>query len=89
MLKGSRGTINLSFDLWTSPNGLGLNAIVAHFMDSKYAIRTILLGLREVIGDHSGENIGQTVVEVIREFQLDARLGVCVLDNAESNDTAV
>ena len=58
-------------------------------MDNEYNIRTILLGLREVIGDHSGENIGQTVVEVIREFQLEARLGAFVLDNVGSNDIAV
>ena len=89
MLKKSQGAINLSFDLWTSPNGLGLNAIIAHFVDSEYNIRTILIGLREVMGEHSGENIGQTVVEVIREFQLEASLNVFVLDNARSNDTAV
>ena len=89
MLKKSQGAINLSFDLWTSLNGLGLNAIIAHFVDSEYDIKTILIGLREVIGEHSGENIGQTVVEVVREYQLEASLNVFVLDNATSNDKAV
>jgi hypothetical protein len=89
MLKKSQGVINLSFDLWTSPNGLGLNVIIAHFVDSEYDIRTILIGLREVIGEHSGENIGQTVIEVIREYQLKASLNVFMLDNATSNDKAV
>jgi hypothetical protein len=60
MLKKSRGAINLSFDLWRSPNGLGLKAIIAHFVDSEYNIRTILIGLREVIGEHSGGNIGHS-----------------------------
>ena len=59
-------------------------------MDNEYNIQTILLGLREVISDHSGENIGQTVVEIIREFQLEARLGAFVLENnIGSNDIAV
>jgi hypothetical protein len=29
-------------------------------VDSEYNIRTILIGLREVIGEHSGGNIGHS-----------------------------
>ncbi|ERF76287.1 hypothetical protein EPUS_04144 [Endocarpon pusillum Z07020] len=54
-----------------------------------YQVRTILLGIREIYGDHRGENIGQTVVDVIREFQAESGLGAFVLDNASNNDTAV
>ena len=89
MLQKSRGKIHLFFDLWTSPNGYAFAGIVSHFVDVDYNVRAILLGLREVSGEHSGEKIGQTVVDVVHEFQHESRLGAFVLDNAGSNDTAV
>ncbi|ERF72806.1 hypothetical protein EPUS_04241 [Endocarpon pusillum Z07020] len=89
MLRKSRGKIYISFDIWTSPNGYALVGIVSHFVDDDYQVRAILLGIREVYGEHSGENVGQTVVDVIREFQTESELGAFVLDNAGNNDTAV
>jgi hypothetical protein len=58
-------------------------------VDSEYDIRTILISLREVIGEYSGENISQTVIKVIREYQLEASLNVFMLNNAISNDKGV
>jgi hypothetical protein len=57
MLHESKSDIHYSFDLWTSPNGYGLNGIVAHFVHTDYTVRAVLIALREVIGRHSGENI--------------------------------
>jgi hypothetical protein len=73
----------------TSPNGLALNAVISHFVNSEYNIRAILLRLREIISEHSDKNIRQTVVKIIYEFQLDSGLSAFILNNAESNDTAV
>lgn len=89
MLQKSRGKIHLSFDIWTSPNGYALAGIVSHFVDDDYQVRAILLSIREINGMHSGENVGQTVVDVVREFQTESELGAFVLDNASNNDTAV
>jgi hypothetical protein len=88
-LAASKSDIYLFFDLWSSPNGLALNGIAAYFLGDDYKLKTILLSLREVIGEHSGENIGQTVVDTIRDYGVEQRLGVFVLDNIGSNDTAV
>ncbi len=89
MLRKSRGKVHLSFDIWTSPNGYTLVGIVSHFVDDDYQVRAILLAIREVCGEHSGENVGQTVVDVIREFQTESELGAFVLDNAGNNDIAI
>ncbi len=89
MLRKSREKIHISFDIWTSSNGYALVGIVSHFVDDDYQVRTILLAIREVYGEHTGENVDQTVVDVIREFQAESGLGAFVLDNASNNDTAV
>ena len=88
-LKRARSNIHLSFDLWTSPNYYAIIAIVSHFMDSKGQRQTKLLAIRRLEGEHSGENIAGTVLQVIREYKISKRIGYFVLDNASSNDVAV
>lgn len=81
--------IHVSFDLWTSPNSMAMMAVVCHYIDKSDKNRTRLIALRRLRGSHSGENMSELLVEVIREFGFDDRLGYFVADNAESNDIAI
>ena len=64
--------------------------IVGYYISSQYKVETILLGLRRLWGDHSGENMAEAVLEVIRDYGLTGdKIGWFVLDNATSNDTYV
>lgn len=89
MLQCSKSNIHISFDLWTSDNSLALLAICGHFVDKNHKIRTVMLALCRVKGSHSGENLTQTVIQVLKEYGINNKLGYFVLDNAESNDTCV
>jgi hypothetical protein len=43
-----------------------------------------------VYGEHTGENIGSVVLELLREYDIGGdQIGYFMLDNASSNDTAV
>jgi hypothetical protein len=86
----SKSRIHLSFDLWTSPNNISFVGVVGHYMNSRYNVETVLLGLRRLRGTHSGENIAEAVLKVIRKYGLTGnQIGWFVLDNASSNDTCV
>lgn len=39
--------------------------------------------------DHTGESIAETIVPVLRKFNIGPQLGVLVADKADSNDTAI
>lgn len=88
-LSHAKSQVNISFDLWSSSNGLPLCGVVGHFIDHEGFLRTLLLGLRELIGEHSGENIAGVVADVIRDYRIASRIGYFVLDNAKNNDTAL
>ena len=88
-LKRARSNIHLSFDLWTSPNCLAIIGIVSHFIDSKGCRQSKLLAIRQLKGEHSGENIAGAVLKVISEYRISKRVGYFVLDNVSSNDVAV
>jgi hypothetical protein len=85
----SKSQINLSFDLWSSSNGLLLCGVVGHFIDEQAILRTLLLGLREIVGEHSGENIAGAVIGVIKGYSIASKIGYFVLDNAKNNDAVL
>jgi hypothetical protein len=87
-LAGARSKINISFDAWSSPNHLSLLGIVAHWLDENRELKTVLLALRPVEGHH-GHEIADTVLPVIKLFEIEGNLGAFQMDNATNNDTAL
>ena len=83
----SRSLVHLSFDMWTSPNSMGMLAVVAHHVSRFGEARDCLLGLRRVTGAHSGENMAHSIIPIIKCYGLQDRLGHFILDNVSSNDT--
>lgn len=88
-MRQAKSSIHLSFDMWTSSNSIAFVAVVAHYIDTNMKLQTTLIGLRRVIGSHSGEVVAEQVVQVIQEYGFEQKLGYFVLDNASSNDTCV
>lgn len=76
----------LSFDLWTSPNYLAVLGVVAHFIDNS---RSAVIALREVEGEHSGENIAHVPLWVIKYYKSAGQIGYVMADNASTNDTCI
>jgi hypothetical protein len=85
-LSSAQTSIHVSFDLWTSPNRLAFIAIFAHFLDREYRHKNRLIGFRRQLGTHAGENIADTLEEIIKDWGIGSRLGVAVCDNASCND---
>ena len=63
--------------------------IVGHFIDRNFKARTILLGLKRLIGSHSRENIAQLLIEAIKTYKLSIVLRFYILDNIRDNDTSL
>ena len=85
----SKSLVHFSFDMWTSPNAMAMLGIVAHYVSHSGEAKDCLIGLKRITGTHSGENIAQSVIAVIKHYGLEDRLGYFMLDNIGSNDTCV
>jgi hypothetical protein len=81
--------IHFSFDLWSSPNNLAVIAIFAHFLDRSHRRCNRLLAFQQHSGRHNGENIAQTIRDVIYSWRIQERVGVAICDNVSSNDTCL
>ena len=87
--ENSVSMIHISFDLWTSPNCIPLMGVVAHYTDKSFKNRTTMIALKRLHESHSGENMGTLLIEIIKDYGLEERLGYFITDNAGSNDTCV
>lgn len=66
-----------------------MNRIVAQFIDHRGRSRSILLALLLLYKTHEGVNITRSILKVIKNYQIKAKLGYFILNNASNNDTAI
>jgi hypothetical protein len=85
-LQSAISSIHLSLDIWTSPNGLLLLGICAHFVNHLQEHIKALIALPEV-ANHSGEEQFAVVLPVLKDYGIVRKLGAIVSDNASTNDT--
>lgn len=88
-LQSALSSIHLTLDLWSSPNHLSLLGIVAHYTDDNGQLTNAVLGMQEVDGEHTGENLALVVIEVLEEYQILSKVGYFMMDNATNNDTMI
>ena len=89
MLATALSDIHITCDMWTSPNNLGLLAVVGHFTSEKSKLYPITLGLVELRGGHSGQNQAVAILDILDDYEIRNKLGYLVMDNASSNDTLI
>ena len=88
-MEEAHSNISISFDLWTSPNYRAILGCVAHFIDKKGKRRTAVLALRELVGEHSGENMADVLLHIFNDYKISGQIGYFMADNASSNDTCI
>ena len=89
MLATALSDIHITYDLWTSPNNLGVLAIIAHFTSEKLQHQTVTLALIELEGEHRGLNMASVILQTVDLYGFPNKLGYFVLDNHSANGTLV
>lgn len=85
-LSSASSKINLSFDLWTSPNRrLSLLGVVAHYLDKSFEPRALLLALPRMSGAHTVVSLSTQLVSILDHYHLRESFGYAVTDNASEN----
>ena len=89
ILASALSDIHITCDMWSSPNHLGLLAVVAHFTDEHLKLQTVTLGLIEINGKHSSSNQATAVLKMLDDFCIRSKLGYFIMDNIGSNNNLV
>ena len=63
--------------------------IVTHWTAEDYEVKSALLAIREVHGEHTGANIAEVIYPVMKEYDIHERFGYYVGDSATNNDKSL
>ena len=89
MLATALSDIHITCDMWTSPNNLGVLAIIAYITLEKLQHQTVTLALIELEGEHTGLNMASVILQTVDLYGFRNKLGYFVMDNHSANDTLV
>jgi hypothetical protein len=64
-------------------------AITAYFLDRNWEYCEVLLGFEPLSGTHSGTNLGEVVIRILRQYEIIDRVLAVTTDNASNNTTLI
>jgi hypothetical protein len=89
-LQNVRSKIHISFDIWSSRNGLAFLGIIAHSVNpAGQRVQHIFLFLKKMLEGHAGADIAEVMGAYLLNWEFRGeQLGVFVSDNARPSATA-
>jgi len=79
--------VSIALDCWTSPNGLGIMAVLCYYVTDDWKLVEKLISFETLAGKHSGKSMANIVVQALKKYGLTGRLLAATADNAHPNNT--
>jgi hypothetical protein len=77
-LAQAQSRVHNSFDLWSSGNVKAYLGLVGHWISVGGEKVSCLLGLKRLVGSHSGENQAEIVWSVLQEMDIQGKVLQCL-----------
>jgi len=78
------GKVALTSDMWTASNSSSFLSLTLHYVDSSWKLKNFLLDIIPIEVRHSGYNMANAIMEVLRKFGLAEKTLALTTDNASS-----
>ncbi|KAM4058301.1 transposase-like protein [Hirsutella rhossiliensis] len=88
-LQNALSSIHIVPDNWTSPNCLGVIGFTVQFVTEDHGLQSLVVRIKELEGQHSGENMAEAIMEFIREYGIATKVGYFMMDNATNMNTMI
>jgi hypothetical protein len=70
ILQTTSGLISFTTDIWTSPSTKAFISLTAHFIDTKWNLRNLIVDFKQICGSHTGINIKNAFVLSLESLSL-------------------
>ncbi len=78
---------SVTCDVWTSKNQLSFFGFTIHYINDEWEMKQELLAFKFLEGEHEGESLSVTFIDVLEDFGIADRLLGVTADNASNNST--
>lgn len=79
--------INITLDIWRSPNYKSILGVTAHWIDNDWKLKECLIDAVELVGNHTGKNIADHVYTALSDYGIQEKFFCITADNASNNST--
>lgn len=88
LLEENKQRLSLTTDIWNAPHtGASYMVITAHFIDSSWKLRKLIIGFKNVY-DHKGGTISKALLDCLEDWGIKRVFSITV-DNATANGSAL
>jgi hypothetical protein len=88
-LQNALSSIHIVPDNWTTPNCLGVIGFTVQFVTEDHGLQSLVVRIKELEGQHSGEHMAEAIMEFIREYGIASKVGYFMMDNASNMNTMI
>ena len=88
-MQNALSSIHIIPDNWTSPNCLGVIGFTVQFVTEDHGLQSLVVRIKELEGQHSGENMAEAIMEFIRKNGIASNVGYLMMDNASNMNTMI
>ena len=78
------GKAAFTADMWTATNGIAFLSLTIHYIDASWELKNFLLDVIPMSVRHTGENMADAIMAVLRKFDLMEKILALTTDNALS-----
>lgn len=80
---------SFTIDGWTAPNFESYYGVTIHFIDNNWKFQSLALDFVPSHGKHTGKNIANLFLNIIKDYGIQRKIQGITLDNAAANTTFI
>jgi hypothetical protein len=77
-------TISFTMDMWTSPIGIDIFGVIAHFITDKWEMQQVVNGFDSPSSSYTGEHMAEMFIEMLQDYDIVSKLSTITCDNASN-----
>lgn len=89
ILNENDSKFSFTIDGWTAPNFQSYYGITIHFIDNNWKFQSLTLDFVPSNGKHSGKDIANFFLSIIKDYGIQKKVQGITLDNAAANTTFI
>ncbi|KAM1256888.1 hypothetical protein EV1_030689 [Malus domestica] len=89
MLNSLRGRINLSVEMWSSPENVEYLCLTAHYIDEDWKLQKKILNFVTLDSTHTEDLLSEVVIKCLMDWDIDSKLFALTFDDCSTDDDII
>ncbi|XVF18464.1 hypothetical protein REPUB_Repub11eG0023600 [Reevesia pubescens] len=89
MLSKLQGRINLSVEMWSSPENSNYLCLTAHYIDDDWKLQKKILNFVTLDSSHTEDMLSEVIIKCLMDWDIESKLFAMTFDDCSTNDDII